>query len=414
MSGGNRDISSLGNSELLDLWARTEKELPAVEHGGHQNRLARRSRKVIDLLKARTDGTTRFLQPLLSHPDLRLRLTAATLYKSVDHAAYRAATGELAQRQDAIGRAARESLEWDATSAQYSTSSPTPEQLRRLSEAANRRVSRPPPEGLSRAALEERLRAEFPADLTATLLALARPAIGLWPQRLAVDAPVTASRFGGMPCVPAGWSWPTCEGEPLFFLAQINCRDLAHLPGAARLPRDGMLAFFGDHDWVNGFPNFWPYAAVEYWPNTSTLRFADSPVDDFEVMPSCALRFFETFELPHPLSEAIEQLQLDEASSDRYWDFHMARGGQVHGVRGSRDQIDISKMFGWPDLIQRDIEAIEGEGREGWSLLLQIGSYENGTESHGWGPGGNLYFMIRDADLAAQDFDLCNFAMQCT
>lgn len=414
MSGGNRDILSLSDGELLELWAQTEKELPAVEHGGRRNRLGRRCRKIIELLKARTDGTTRFLQPLLSHPDLRLRLTAATLYKPVDHAAYRAVTGELARRGDAIGRDARGSLEWDAASAQYSTSGATLQQLQRLAEAANRRASRPPPAGLSRAELEQRLRAEFPADLAAVLLRLARPAVGLWPQRLTADASPTASRFGGVPCVPAGWSWPTCETEPLFFLAQINCREPAHLPGAARLPRKGMLAFFGDHDWVNGFPNFWPYAAVEYWPDISALRIAETPIDDFEVMPSCALGFYETTELPHPLSEAIEQLQLDEAASDRYWDVQMALSAEAHGVRGSRDQIDVSKMFGWPDLVQRDIEAIEGDGREDWSLLLQMGSYENGSESHGWGPGGNLYFMIRDADLAVRDFDLCNFEMQCT
>ena len=385
MSDG--DFSPLSNDELLELWVRIEQEWPTVEHGGRKNRLARRGRRIIELLKARTDGTTRFLQPLLAHPDAKLRLMVATRYKSVDHTAYHALASELAQRKDAIGRDARASLEWDARSAQYSMSGATPEQLQRRAEVVNLRVSRPPPSGLSRAELEQRLRAEFSSEIAARLLRLARPAIGLWPQRLAPDAPPTASRFGGMPCAPAGWSWPTCETEPLFFLAQINCRELAHLPTASRLPRDGMLAFFGDHDWVNGFPNFWPYAAVDYWPDISALEIAEAPVEDFEVMLSCALAFYETTELPHPLSEAIAQLSLDEPALNRYWDIRKELVGATHGVRNSREQIDISKMFGWPDLIQRDLEMLDGED-DGWNLLVQMGSYENGVESYGWGPGG--------------------------
>jgi len=407
------DLSSLSNSELLELWVRIEQEWPTVEHGGRKNRLARRGRRIIEVLQARTDGTTRFLQPLLAHPDAKLRLTAAARYKSVDHAAYRTVATELAQRSDEVGHHARASLEWDARSAQYSTSGPTPEQLQRLAEAANLRVSRAPPSGLSRAALEQRLRAEFSAEIAARLLRLARPAIGLWPQRLAPDAPATASRFGGLPCAPAPWLWPTCEGEPLFFLAQINCRELAQLPTASRLPRDGMLAFFGDHDWVNGFPNFWPYAIVEYWSDISALRIAKTPIEDFEVMPSCALGFFETTDMPHPLSDTIARLGLDEPALDRYWDVRKELVDAAHGVRNSRDPIDISKMFGWPDLIQRDLEILDGD-EDGWSQLLQMGSYENGAESHSWGPGGNLYFMIRDADIAARRFALCEAEMQCT
>lgn len=409
MSARDADFSSMSNAELLDLWVRTEKEWPAIEHGGRRNRLAKRCIKILDLLKMRTDGTTRFLQPLLSHADPGSRLSAAIGYKRVDHAAYVAVVGELARRKDEIGRKARSSLEWDAQSAQFSQTEPTPEQLARSRESANRRVSRPPPEGISRPQLETRLRRKFPSELAATLLGVARPAIGLWPQRPPADAPATASRFGGMPCVPSGWSWPTCESEPLFFLAQINCRDVADLAAAVALPRDGVLAFFGDHDWVNGFPNFSPLAAVYYWPDPSVLRVAEPPIEDFELMPRCALGFFETTDLPHPLSMAIIQLQLDGDAEDRYWDLYRALRAETHGDEG----IDVSKLFGWPDLVQRDLEMIEA-GDEAWQLLLQLGSYETGTESHGWGPGGNLYFMIETDALAARRFDLCAAEMQCT
>jgi uncharacterized protein YwqG len=86
---------------------------------------------------------------------------------------------------------------------------------------------------------------------------LARPAIGLWPQRPRGEPPITASRLGGMPRAPPGWSWPLCETEPLFFLGQINCAELQGIPAAEKLPPSGLLAFFADHDAVNG-GNFRP------------------------------------------------------------------------------------------------------------------------------------------------------------
>jgi hypothetical protein len=51
------------------------------------------------------------------------------------------------------------------------------------------------------------------------------------------------SRFGGRPDLPAGAAWPSCQGRPQSFLAQIRVREL---PGAARELRrlGGTLLFF--------------------------------------------------------------------------------------------------------------------------------------------------------------------------
>jgi hypothetical protein len=139
---------------------------------------------------------------------------------------------------------------------------------------------------------------------------------------------------------------------------------------------------------------------------------AETPIEDFTILPVCALKFFETFDLPHPLSDIVAALDLGRDEERRYQDFREARSGAAHGVRKSRFPMNISKLFGWPDLVQNELE---GEaGRATYRLLLQMGSYESGSESHGWGPGGNLYFAIRDEDLRAERFERCAVDMQCT
>jgi hypothetical protein len=159
-------------------------------------------------------------------------------------------------------------------------------------------------------------------------------------------------------------------------------------------------------------PRFSPEAVVFHWPDVALLRLAETPIEDFTVFPVCALSFFETFDLPHPLSDGVAALDLDNDEDRRYQDFHEALSAEAHGVCKRRFQIDISKLFGWPDLIQNELD---GEaGQEGFPLLLQMGSYENGTESYGWGPGGNLYFAMRDEDLLARRFERCAVEMQCT
>jgi uncharacterized protein YwqG len=405
------DLSALGVSELLDLWIKTKKEQGTARHLGRQNRLTGKLWKILDAVKSR-DGTQSALQPLLAHPNLDLRLAAAIRYKDVDRDAFLAIVGDLAKRRDEIGSDARSSLDWDKTLREHRPVAPSPEVAARVAAWALRRVQHDPPAGLSRTEVEQRFRAEFSPDLATALLALARPAIGQWPQQISPEASPTASRFGGMPCVPKDWEWPRCDTEPLFFLAQVNCGELAGLP-TATLPRRGLLAFFGDHDWVNGCETFSPVAAVYYWPEPSALSVADAPIDDFMVMPSCALRFFEAIDLPHPESNVITDLGLGQSQLDRYWDVWGALCEQAHGV-GKGHDLDINKMFGWPNLIQEELETLDNQPEEGWRLLLQMGNYENGVESHSWGPGGNLYFMIREADLKQRIFDGCDFEMQCT
>src|ERR1700756_3621205 len=103
------NLAALDAAALLALWVKTQREWDSAEHIGRQNRKATKCRRIIDALKARTDGSVRTLEPLLSHADLRLRLSAAIQYREVDHNRYLAIAQELAQRRDQIGEKARSS-----------------------------------------------------------------------------------------------------------------------------------------------------------------------------------------------------------------------------------------------------------------------------------------------------------------
>lgn len=412
MTAADRDFATLDTPELIEALVQNIRTRHAVEHIGRKNRLMMRERRILDALKARTDGTLRVLLPLLDHRDLRVRLSMAIDCKPVDRAASLAVIKALAERRDEIGRDARQSLEWEEFLLKHP---PTPAPPRQHKERFFWQSRRAPPDGVTRLQLEQRLCNDFSEDGAAPLLALMRPAIRLWPQRPVPEAPIAASHLGGMPCVPANWSWPIYETEPLFFLGQINCADLVGLPSAEALPREGLLAFFADHDAVMGCglsdERQW---AVHYWPVIDALRPAATPIEDFTIQPSCTLDFVETVDLPDPGSAVIEALGLADHSRSWYGDVRDAI--ITHGIPEQHyNDINISKVLGWPNLVQNELDvAPERPGSGGWRLLLQIGSYENGTQSHGWGPGGLLYFMIRDEDLARRRFDRAQFDMQCT
>jgi len=79
------------------------------------------------------------------------------------------------------------------------------------------------------------------------LLPWLRPRVG-FSRRAEADAPIGASRIGGGPDVPAGFTWPTHKGRPLDFLLQINLADVQGLQCGLDLPAQGVLSFFYDTD----------------------------------------------------------------------------------------------------------------------------------------------------------------------
>lgn len=53
-----------------------------------------------------------------------------------------------------------------------------------------------------------------------------------------------ASRLGGNPDLPAGWSYPVFHDEPLVFIGQLNLEEIQSIGVPNELPQRGLLYFF--------------------------------------------------------------------------------------------------------------------------------------------------------------------------
>src|SRR6185503_3920732 len=59
-------------------------------------------------------------------------------------------------------------------------------------------------------------------------------------------------------------------------------------PGAELLPPHGVLAFFGDHDAVQGCDSL-GMSAVYHWPDVDRLVAAQPPIEPILIFPACAV-----------------------------------------------------------------------------------------------------------------------------
>jgi hypothetical protein len=269
----------------------------------------------------------------------------------------------------------------------------------------------PVPPGCSRAYVEERVQAAFPSDRQQPIVGLLRPSIRIWPK--ARSGNPTASCFGGLPAVPVGWSWPFEDGEPLIFLAQINCAEVFADIGENALPKTGLIAFFaGDPDIHGCGPTHG--GAVYYFSDPAALKPAASPsFPGFAPLISCGLSFYSNFELPDHRSDAVAALGLSPSERDTYR--KLRESVATAGFPDGWDRNWISKLFGWPDLVQEDLGNILWTRSKGpVSLFLQIGWYTNGIDSEGWDPGGTLYFRLSETNLATGKFEAAELEVQGT
>ncbi len=381
------DIKSMSEAELANAYTENVQASEATEHIGKKNRFSQQTNQIFQELKARSVARE-VLQRLADHPDESVRSSAKSNIRWLDTPWQSAQRVELDQSRG--GDVLPAPLRWQALW----------------------QCDHPPPSALTRDEIAERLRHAVP-EFHNELIRLAQPAIGLWPRRPRADDLPTTSRFGGTPLAPSNWQWPTAEGEPLLFVGQINCAELRGLPGAERLPSSGLLAFFGDHDAVEACRiEALGDIAVYHWTEVDRLVSAIAAIEPSKVYLRCPLTFRPFVDLPDPHSRAIQELNMRETQRSRYseeW-----RAARCHGLPvGAERYASFSKLLGWPALVQeRDLVLFEFH--DSARLLLQVDRYCNGEDSHNWGPGGSLYFLMPEHDLKGQNFAACEFEIQFT
>jgi uncharacterized protein (TIGR02996 family) len=214
------------------------------------------------------------------------------------------------------------------------------------------------------------------------LLALALPAIE-YEKLGSGKVPRGASRIGGLPDLPADAEWPTYEGEPLGFLAQINFAELRASPVARALPAGGVMSVFCLHDEGRPVNHFGPGTyRVLYSPAGTKLTPRDFPneLSEDARLEVDRLRFREVLTLPDfKGSRALKALLKSKRDQQKYENVNFNMLGNDH-------------LLGHLGLLKRSITRVTRH-------LITLGDLD------GWIDDDVMYFLISEADLKRARFD---------
>ena len=276
--------------------------------------------------------------------------------------------------------------------------------------------------------LSEAIRRHGLTQYEKQIVALAKNSIVLRPQQVGTESLRGSSRIGGRPDLPRGLPWPRWNDNPMAFLAQFDCRELAEHDSDGLLPKKGMLYFF-----YNALQDTWGFDpgdagsfSVEYWPGPFD-GVAEAPKDLSEeaVYKAISVSFTKAVSIPDWESPYVESLRLNDAAQDAYINLLDELSGEQQ----------ITKFLGYSNQIQGDMllecqlvtnglycgdpsgyqdprrKALE-PGAKDWTLLFQLDSIDEAGMM--WGDVGRLYFYIKNADLILSRFRDSWMIFQCS
>ncbi|MBQ9109959.1 MAG: DUF1963 domain-containing protein [Oscillospiraceae bacterium] len=195
-----------------------------------------------------------------------------------------------------------------------------------------------------------------------------------------------ASHTGGLPYLPRGCAFPTDgAGQPMYFLAQINCEDLCALPD---YPHEGILQF-----WLC---DQWEEAKVTYH------REIDWSVTEDDVRSRCPQRTGDEFCSPLGMSCRMKFTPDEESMSGcdpRQMALYTQYYSELSGERITSPWDSVQKDIvdtGYVCLCDEDL----GSGHK-------VGGYRYSTQF--W--RGNRYDPARPVDLNADDAPMLLFQL---
>jgi uncharacterized protein YwqG len=236
---------------------------------------------------------------------------------------------------------------------------------------------------------------------------------------------VGASKLGGLPDLPAGFSWPAISGTPMSFIGQLHLADAAADPAAQLLPKDGTLAFFYDAQQQTfgdkptdrgGWGVFW------FASDVALARVQPpAPLPSTAQFHAAAVHFTTATTMPQQPQLDLPHLAWSPAEQTKYDQFWAQ-------FSSANQQTPQHQLLGHPNALQDDMRlqcqwmthgvteasdpraASLSAGAADWHLLLQVDSDPNlGMR---WGDGGMLYFWMPRAALQARQFDQSWLIMQ--
>ena len=293
---------------------------------------------------------------------------------------------------------------------------------------------------------EELLRCGL-GDQPEAFLSLRRPAIWfddhVWIEPDEEPTPVGSTRFGGEPDLPPGVEWPTFEGRPMTFAAQIDLDSLQRFTAAKELPSTGLLSFFYTFDEYPSMPSrVMHLASKEHLARRATPPGGDRrpelnawPHELSVTMPSIDSPFYEALLPVEKVAAFRRSLQAAErgegsvtdplsglAQLVSHWDGYdpdseqhrllgycqphqgdVYAAAEVHTTRGGWD--------GFDDASPEGIAASRASRR--WRLLLQAWAFIDGELLYEQDCGA-LYFLIPEDALTAHDWSRVWCELQCS
>jgi uncharacterized protein YwqG len=236
------------------------------------------------------------------------------------------------------------------------------------------------------------------------------------------------SRVGGVPDLPNGATWPSCDGEPLSFLAQFDLTAITVYDSQKRLPSTGYLYFFYDAEQAPwGYdPRHAGHWKVLYFDATErelTRYPLPAELGKKVRFASCKLELFKQLTLPDSLRLAPENKGHPQLDDDAYAELmeelgssrthHQLLGysGNIQGAMELECQLVTNGVYRGHSVHGDPRVAALREGARDWTLLFQVDSDDEAKMM--WGDLGCLYFWIKRQDLAAKNFEKTWCILQC-
>ena len=265
-----------------------------------------------------------------------------------------------------------------------------------------------------------------------------KPTVRIIPRAVQGTVPVTASKCGGVPYLPAGAQAPTNQdGRPLGMVAQINC---AELPKNELYPKTGILQFWIDSGEEEGDEN-WGFNAndianqanirVIYYPQVGEATPAGHPAvtaarsEDWPIYPPEA-ELALTFKKKHEsLSDTSREFgarfvhrwneKHPEQTINEVYEIDRLHDGE-NIAYDLTDSTEYHKLGGYPSFVQSDPRENNPELQEYTVNLLTIASEEAKNDGDGdimWGDMGTANWLITPQQLADRDFSKVLFEWDC-
>ncbi len=233
------------------------------------------------------------------------------------------------------------------------------------------------------------------------------------------DISIGASRFGGVPDVPPGFSWPEWKGLPQSFIAQINLDDVHQYDTNGVLPQSGMLWFFYDaqQETYGADPADLGGWRVILSDNYSGLQRTPAPANlpAASQFKACSTSFASEITFSQQPKLEIPDFDWTDDEQQKYETL-------LSTFPNPADHAALhNRLLGNPETIQDDMRlecqlashgvtdindpraAELSKGAKNWQLLLQIDTDERiGMR---WASTGMIYYWITGSDLQAHRFD---------